>query len=227
MQIADIKNACSLRAIKNVTQAPDETIIETALKYGASVQGKWRPGIGMVAERRCDSYGAVGYHRITRELGVQLKKIDVGFNYRPRDMRVFGCHYQGVLASDGMTVSTFLSQHPTGTFFVEVRGHVFVVRDGVVHDQGRKQHRRTVQAAAQILNPAPLPELKYVQLVKRFRKARNPNSMAAVRYRQMSTYVWWKCPRATPDDIFKNTLYRPQDLAYDLRVGNVRMVAEP
>jgi hypothetical protein len=45
------------------------------------------------------------------------------------------------------TVQKFIETHPTGRFFVQMRGHVFVVIDGVIHDTEAVSPRARVKKA--------------------------------------------------------------------------------
>lgn len=47
---------------------------------------------------------------------------------------------RGIL-DKGVTLNQFVTAHPRGRFWVEVRGHALAVVDGVVHDHSHKPRR--------------------------------------------------------------------------------------
>lgn len=49
-----------------------------------------------------------------------------------------------------ITVRKFILKYPKGTYYVKIRGHVFVVKDGVVHDMVEPRAMQRVTAAWEV-----------------------------------------------------------------------------
>ena len=85
-------------------------------------QGTFGFGVGMnkIAEERT---------RIGRKC---IKPMGVKIEYSSFRSLSYDVKVKGVKTSRQMTVGTFISKHPLGTYVVTVKGHAFTIKDGVV-----------------------------------------------------------------------------------------------
>ena len=200
--IDGFRNNCTLVAVREVCGRNDEEILAAFRRHG------YRDNHGMYPEK---------YHAAAKELGVEFGPVKYaiqiipiasveGYRRRPR------------------TIFRVLKALPRGTFFVSTRGHVLVVRDGVVVDpnwKGRAAMGREVVSVVEVLNAVK-------KTVQGFIKVARPN----VRRRTPAARLrWWKLqkyliehPTATYEDVRKHTDYPKIDLDWDLRRGNLIIV---
>lgn len=137
------------------------------------------------------------------------------------------------------TLGQFCADYPQGSFYVSVRGHALVVRDGHIIDpnySGRLAKRRRVLCAVQILNPPPSPVTlpprqltrgsdPVVRMQSMPSNARSGyRSKSAVRYRIAFQNHGKQDIRLSV--LTTQTAYTRADAAYDIKHGHLVIIEQ-
>lgn len=180
--IDGLKNACTLKAVKEVSRLDDQTIIKAFLNNG------YKPNDGMYHDQ---------WTKAAEELGLHLVEIN-GFR--------------------SATLAEFLRNHTTGVYFVSVRGHALVVRDGKVIDYKRGARRRVLRIKKVMYAPV-VESVESAKLVfKTPILVKRPTAKSFWRYKEAWEYVT-KNPQCSIEDIFANTSYTRADYRHDKQKG--------
>lgn len=240
-KVGDFVNACTLRAIKEVSRRPDADVIKAFLDSG------WVPGHG--------TYDGQWAGAVPRLLG--LKVVPVKFNRLTSDDRAardtagmpsFEVHRSPAGNPEYLRAFVEMSDprewrtpRPTlakvadalneGVFLVSVNKHAFAMRDGVVLDGGgRRGSGRKVMKAFWVVNAPQVEPGRHVRFVRGVRQARprswrkafvSPKSPKDTAVRFMEAREFCHGKDVTPERLLKNTCYTQADLDYDLRLGHV------
>lgn len=196
------RNNCVLVALKDVSGKTDAEIFAAVRKHG------YRDDRGMYTEN---------YHRAAADLGLFL-----GSERHYWDLACVA----GSTGPRHITVRQCVKMFPKGAYFLKTRGHVFVLRDGIVSDPNwahRGGMARKVFSVTEILNPH-VPEVKgLVCLVRPMVRRRTPGARErwAKVLRFFERVPTWEC---TPERLLRETGYRKLDFDWDLKRGHLKIV---
>lgn len=171
MKIEDLRNACVLRAFKEVCGLPDEQIYDICRGFGFTERK------GMYVHKWICAAAA---------LNIQLEDVYVP----PVYTRTLGNSYGPITSTTGMTVNQFCRNNQEGVFLVRVRSHVHVVRDGKIIDPGFKRRcaRKLVLGVHRVLNPKEIEKKRPGQNPKiRFVRQGCTKGQRAVRWHRALT----------------------------------------
>jgi hypothetical protein len=126
------------------------------------------------------------------------------------------------------TLAQVLQQYPKGVYFVRIKGHALVIRDGRVIDpnMGKGKTRATVYNVWKIHNPA---EPKLGTKIKFFKAPTGRKGATLDRRRQAFFYIrncpnWSERDSLPMEEVFANTSYTRKDFENDFRKGLVTLV---
>lgn len=143
--ISQLRNNCTLVAVKEVTGLPDEVIVKAFLAAG------YVPHKGTMVHQ---------YMRVLTNLGFKHEDVRTSKHVSMYVERRDG--YDTVFSANvafWMTLGQFVREYPKGVFVVRQNGHAFVVREGRIVDpnaaKGARKHlRRRIIDAFRISDPA-------------------------------------------------------------------------
>lgn len=188
------RNNCVLRALKYVSGKTDAEIFEAVRRYG------YKDHDGMYQDK---------YHAAARDLGIVLDFKTSGW----RDNKF-------------LTLGKTLRLLKDGTYFVRVKGHLLVVENGLLVDKNyryRPALKRRVIDVYKVLNPVARAAGKFIKLIRP--NPRRLGSAAWYRYENMKVFLRMN-ENVTKKALLKalkneRYAYRSNDLAHDLRRGNI------
>ncbi len=199
----DTENACTMIAIQEVTQKTNKQILSAATKRG------YTEGKGMKPE---------DWRKVATDLGFKQRTVSIKTeDYRER------AEAEGIRLGKGteLTINQFRKLFPEGTYFLSVKRHAIVLRDGhVVEVEGAETlgHRRRLRMATKVLSPAePAPLSEFLAIPKpralvRRKAKKQKRWMAADRYLRDHKNV-------TLEQLVLETPYTMADAKYDMAKG--------
>lgn len=203
--IYNYRNNCTLVALKEITGATDDAIMETVRR------NNYRNNDGMYQN---------DYHNAARQLGIKLGEVKHAYSYMSDQRKAAGQIYGfGTL---NMTVKTFLQKMKTGCFLVRTQRHVFVVRDGVLVDTNwnKSSLGRHVVDFTEVLNPfqkAKIGKLKLVRYRNQRKKRAGEIGQAMINFFRTKTNMI-----TTKEELLKSVPgYKSNWLAWDIKRGNI------
>lgn len=212
--IDQLANNCTLVAVRELTGASDEDVIQAFLAHGY-VRGR--------GTHSCTYLNAL------RDLGLVALEVDVKIEGRSA-------------WNDRMTLGMFCRTYTRGVYLVKVSHHAFVVRDGIVVDpnvSGKKLRRRVIQAWSVPGAAASRYLAKNAHKIKRgsdplvyFHGPSHRHSGNSLRKEnQAGLYIiqhgeWTETPHGLLktvrlSEILSNTDYDRRDVAFDLKRGRL------
>jgi len=210
------KGTCVLAALRQVLPetTTDEKILRVCRKHG------YQPEVGGMYDHQ--------WLKACEELGIEF---GVGNDY---SRGCFASRYDSNWGMEreywkntSLTLGQFCrTDGKKGTWLVTVRGHMLVVRDGVIvdHNYHLAGKRRRMLGAIEVRNSAaPIVDTGYVQFRARPKNARKPGCKAFHRYAlawEMAR-VCYSNERVPVEDLFLNTDYNKADFRWDIKQGNV------
>lgn len=201
-EISKMRNNCTLVAVHEVSRKPAEEIFKAFRNHGYK-----------------DNKGMVNHQWIgaARELGLELEEVN------SRRDKNGGTAWDGRRWSESkLTLGEFIKIFVKGVYLISVQGHALVVREGKVIDKNysKLSLRRRVYVIHRVLNPTVVEELTSGLLHIRIRpyNAKRWGTASYYRYEEMYNYLE-NNPKATIQEIYKNTKYTSADFKHDFAKG--------
>lgn len=164
-------NSCSVYAISNAFDISyEEAFIFCEKVYNREIKK------GVSSYIFNDRNNMISNHRISY----------YGKNLRKVDNKHFSCGKMRL-----MTVMTFISKHPLGTFILGVRGHTFVIKDSIIYgiEKDNKKLKTRVQECWEVYDsksPSVIPKRKKIL------RESNPNTYEKGDYIFLDRHIFKK-----------------------------------
>lgn len=201
------RNNCTLVALKEITGATDDAIMEAVRR------NNYKNNDGMYQN---------DYHKAANQLGIKLGEVRHAYNYMIDERRAAassGSSYS--VGSLNMTIKTFLQKMKKGCYLVRTQRHVFVVRDGVLIDTNwnKSSLGRHIVDFTEVINPFVKEKTGKLKLV---RQRNQRKKRAGLIGEEMIKFFRSKNLICSKEELLNSVPgYKGNWLAWDIKRGNI------